>query len=208
MLTLLQRLNDSIGHMRCEMGVWSFDAGYLTLHGGLVTLGEEHTSLHQDVLTLTNELKAVGQQGNNSKAEVHQVRLVTASLGAEVAHIVQACSNGGDVDSLHREVQGLKADRADLESTVLALTNAVTGLMKAATSRQLISPETSYIDARLTAYDAAINGRLDSLRQEMKGGGITIGGVAFAGRVAAMDCARILGKRWQQSSYSWSICLN
>ena len=112
------------------------------------------------------------------------------------------------MDSLHREVQGLKADRADLESTVLALTNAVTGLMKGATSRQLISPETSYIDARLTAYDAAINGRLDSLRQEMKGGGITIGGVAFAGRVAAMDCARILGKRWQQSSYSWSICLN
>ena len=133
-LTLLHRLEDSIGHMCGEMGVWSSDARYLTLHGGLVTLGEEHTSLHQDVLALTDELKAVGQQVNSSKAEVHQVRLVTALLGAEVAHLVQARSNGGDVNSLRREVQGLKADRADLELTVLALTTAVTGLMEAAAS--------------------------------------------------------------------------
>ena len=76
--------------MHGKMGVWSSDARYLTLHGGLLTLGKEHTSLHLDVLALTNELKAVGQQVNSSKAEVHQVRLVTASLGAEVAHIVQA----------------------------------------------------------------------------------------------------------------------
>jgi hypothetical protein len=95
------------------------------------------------------------------------------------------------VDALRREVQVLKEERADLESTVLALTNAVTGLLEAATSGPLSSPDTSYIDARLTAYDAAINGRLDSLRQEMKGGGITVGGVVFAGRKAAMDWARI-----------------
>jgi hypothetical protein len=95
------------------------------------------------------------------------------------------------VDALRREVQVLKEERADLESTVLALTNAVTGLLEAATSGPLSSPDTSYIDARLTAYNAAINGRLDSLRQEMKGGGITVGGVVFAGRKAAMDWARI-----------------
>jgi hypothetical protein len=104
---------------------------------------------------------------------------------------VQARSNGGKVDALRREVQVLKEERADLESTVLALTNAVTGLLEAATSGPLSSPDTSYIDARLTAYNAAINGRLDSLRQEMKGGGITVGGVVFAGRKAAMDWARI-----------------
>ena len=151
------------------MGVWSSDARYLTLHGGLVMLGKEHTSLHLDVLALTNELKAVGQQVNSSKAEVHQVRLVTASLGAKVAYLVQALSNGGDVDSLCWEVQGLKADWADLESTVLALTNAVTGLMEAATSRPSSSPDTSYLDVRLTAYDAVINGHLDSLRQDEGG---------------------------------------
>ena len=104
---------------------------------------------------------------------------------------MQARSNGGKVDALRREVQVLKEERADLESTVLALTNAVTGLLEAATSGPLSSPDTSYIDARLTAYNAAINGRLDSLRQEMKGGGITVGGVVFAGRKAAMDWARI-----------------
>ena len=168
-LTLLQRLEDSIGHMRGEMGVWSSDARYLTLHGGLVTLGKEHTSLHQDILAVTNELKAAGQQVNSSKAEVHQVQLVTASLGAKVAHLVQALSNGGDVDSLRWEVQGLKADWADLESTVLALTNAVTSLMEAATSRPSSSPNTSYLDVRLTAYNAAINGHLDSLRQDEGG---------------------------------------
>ena len=64
-LTLLQRLEDSIGHMRGKLGVWSSDARYLTLHGGLVTLGEEHTSLHQDVLALTDELKAAGQQATS-----------------------------------------------------------------------------------------------------------------------------------------------
>jgi hypothetical protein len=118
--------------------------------------------------------------------------MVTASLGAKVAQLVQARNNRGEeVDSLRREVQGLKEERADLESTVLALTNAVTGLMAAATSGPSSSPDTSYLDARLTAYEAAINGCLDSLCQEMKGGGITVGGVAFAGREAAMDWARI-----------------
>ena len=34
---------------------------------------------------------------------------------------------------------------------------------------------------------AAVNGRLDSIRQEMKGGGITVGRVVFSGQEAAMD---------------------
>ena len=136
-----------------------------------MTLGEEHTSLHHNVLALTDELKAAGQRANSSTAEVQQVRLVTASLGAEVAHLVQARSNGGDVSSLQREVQGLRAERADLESTVLALTDAVTDLMEEVASGLSSGPDTSYLGARLAAYDAAINGCLDSLRQEMKGVG-------------------------------------
>jgi hypothetical protein len=47
------------------------------------------------------------------------------------------------------------------------------------------------VDARLTAHAKAVNGRLDSIRQEMKGGGITVGGVTFSGQVAAMDWAQI-----------------
>ena len=41
------------------------------------------------------------------------------------------------------------------------------------------------------AHAAAVNGRLDSIRQEMKGGGITVGGVIFSGQEAAMDWARL-----------------
>ena len=190
-LTLLQRLEDSIGHMRGELGVWSSEARYLTLHGGLVTLGEDHTNLNQEVLTLSNKLRATEQQADSSRAELHQVRVATSSLGVEVAHLMRAQGHGGDVDALRREVRGLKTERADLESTILALTSAVTGLMEVATNGPSPSPDQSYLEARFTAYDAAINGRLDSLRQEMKGGGITVGGVAFSGREAAMDWARI-----------------
>ena len=43
----------------------------------------------------------------------------------------------------------------------------------------------------MTAHAAAISGRLDLIRQEMKGGGITVGGVTFSGQEAAMDWARI-----------------
>ena len=42
-LTLLQRLEDSIVHMRGELGVWVTDARYLALHGGMVSLGKDHT---------------------------------------------------------------------------------------------------------------------------------------------------------------------
>ena len=169
----------------------ALQAKVIQLETSVSKLESSVDSLNQEVLTLSNKLRATEQQADSSRAELHQVRVATSSLGVEVAHLMRAQGHGGDVDALRREVRGLKTERADLESTVLALTNAVTGLLEAATSGPSYSPDTSHIDARLTAYDAAINGRLDSLRQEMKGGGITVGGVVFAGRKAAMDWARI-----------------
>ena len=47
------------------------------------------------------------------------------------------------------------------------------------------------IDARLTAHAKAVNDRLNSIHQEMKGGGITVGGVTFSGQEAVMDWAQI-----------------
>jgi hypothetical protein len=41
------------------------------------------------------------------------------------------------------------------------------------------------------AQEEAVNGRLDSIFQEIKGGGITVGGVRFSSREAAMDWAMI-----------------
>ncbi len=46
------------------------------------------------------------------------------------------------------------------------------------------------MDEPLKAHAEAVNGRLDKMRQEMKGGGIKVGGVTFTGREAAMDWAR------------------
>ena len=84
----------------------------------------------------------------------------------------------------------LKAEQADLESAVLTLSNAVTGLMDVAVARGLWSGlNQAYLKLRFTAYNAVINGCLDSNLQEMKRGGITVGGVMFSGREAAMDWA-------------------
>jgi hypothetical protein len=42
-----------------------------------------------------------------------------------------------------------------------------------------------------SGYDEAVDSRLDTICQEMKGGGITLGGVRFSGQEAAMDWAQI-----------------
>ena len=77
-LPLLQRLEDSVGHMRGELGVWSSSgARYLTLHEGMVALSEDHTNLHQEVLTLSNKLHGSAlrteQQAGGFKDELQQV---------------------------------------------------------------------------------------------------------------------------------------
>ena len=70
-MSLLQRLGDSIGRMQGKLGVWTADARYLTLHGGMASLGEERASLHQDVLGISHKLKATGQQAEGLRVEVH-----------------------------------------------------------------------------------------------------------------------------------------
>jgi len=87
---------------------------------------------------------------------MHQVHMVVSSLGADVAHLVQARGNGMEVDALRREVRGLKVERADLDLTVLALTTAVTGLMEAATTGPASGGDHSHLEARFAAYDAAV----------------------------------------------------
>jgi hypothetical protein len=59
--------------MRGKLGGWTADACYLTLHGGMASLGEEHASLHQDILGILHKLKATGQQAEGLRVEVHQV---------------------------------------------------------------------------------------------------------------------------------------
>jgi hypothetical protein len=182
--------------------VWTTDARYLTLHGGMVSLGEEHASLHQDVLGISHKLKATGQQAEGLRVEVHQV---LASLSAKVARLVQSRDNGGNLVALRTEVQELKAEHADLESAILTLSNAVTSLMEVAARSPSSDLDQGYLESCFTAYDAAVNGRLDSIRHQMKGGGITVEGVAFSDREAAMGWARIhLPPNTYQALGAWS----
>ena len=171
-MTTLQRLEDSVGHMRGELGLWRKDARYLTLHEGMMSLGEEHASLHQGVAGLAHNLQTTDQQADSSRAEVNQV---LASLRGEVTRLTQSRGNVLGWDALRREVKGLKTERADLESAVLTLSNAVTGLLDAAVARGPSSGlDQAYLESRFKAYDAAVTGCLDYIRQEMKGGGITV----------------------------------
>ena len=82
---------------------------------------------------------------------------------------------------------------------MLTLSLAVTSLIANATAGSgaarggggMTGPDLAEVDRRFKAQEAAVNGRLDSLRQEFRGGGIKIGGVHFTGREAAMDWARL-----------------
>jgi hypothetical protein len=95
--TLLQRLEDSIDHMRGELEVWAMDAQYLTLHKGMASLGKEHASLRQDVVGLSHELKVSGRQANSLRAKVNQA---LASLISNVAQLKQSQGNVGSLDTL------------------------------------------------------------------------------------------------------------
>ena len=71
---------------------------------------------------------------------------------------MQSQDNGGNLVALQTKVQELKAERADLESAVLTLSNAVTGLMEVAARGPSSGLDQGYLESGFTAYDATING--------------------------------------------------
>jgi hypothetical protein len=60
-IDLLQCLEDSIGHLRGEMGMWAVDAQYLTLHGGVGALGGNFICLQQELTDLGKGLSMAAQ---------------------------------------------------------------------------------------------------------------------------------------------------
>jgi hypothetical protein len=72
---------------------------------------------------------------------------------------------------------------------VLTLTAAVTSLLDIAAMWLMASLTSHNFELHLKAQEEAMNGRLDLICQEVKGGGMTVGGVVFSGREAAMDWA-------------------
>ena len=186
---LLQQLEDSVAHLRGELGIHPPESRYITLHGGVGALGEDVVQLHDHYTRLSQGLSATGVHISDAKTEATTARMEAAALASEWAQWRGATCTAATVDGLRRELQEVKADRNTLEDTVLAIASAVNGLI--GQMGQSGGQPAEDVDARLEAHAAAVNGRLDSIRQEMKGGGITVGGVVFSGQEAAMDWARI-----------------
>ena len=84
-----------------------------------------------------------------------------------------------------------KTEQVALESTVLTLSAALTALMDHTGLGPAGGITQTSLDQRFKLHDEAVNRRLDTIRQDMTGGSITVGGVIFSGREAAMDWAII-----------------
>jgi hypothetical protein len=152
-------------------------------------LGDDLVQLYDDYKLLAQGLSASAVHIADAKAEAATARTEAAALAAELGQLRGMVGTTAALDGLRREVREVRADRDTLEDTVLAIVTAVNGLI-GQVGRSTGQP-TDDVDARLAAHATAVNGRLDSIRQEMKGGGITVGGVVFSGQEAAMDWARI-----------------
>ena len=188
--TLLQQLEDSVGHLRGELGVCSPNSRYITLHGGVGALGNDYVRLQEGLQRLGQELSAAALHAKDAREEACQAWSEATALGVEL-EALQRLGGSRELASLRQELTEAKGDQGALEDTVLALAAAVTGLMETGTHVTQPGQNNKEWEDRLTAHAAAISGRLDSIRQEMKGGGITVGGVTFSGQEAAMDWARI-----------------
>ena len=185
----LQRLEDSVAHLRGELGIHPPESRYITLHGGVVALGDDYVQLYDDYKLLAQGLSDTVGHVRDARAEAAAARVEAAALATELGQWRGAACTAAAVEGFRLELREVKADREALEDTVLAVATAVNGLI--GQLGQLAGQPSGDVDARMTAHVEAVNGRLDSIRQEMKGGGITVGGVVFSGQEAAMDWARI-----------------
>jgi hypothetical protein len=195
----LQRLEDSVGHLRGELGVCAEDACYLTLHGGIGALGEDLARMQQEVATPSKGLLMADIELDSARDKAHHARSVVDTLGHKVNELGHTGTSRRAIEALYRELQDVKAECGDLEATVLTLTLAVTSLMASVAGRggaaggggASAGLNQAEFDQCLQAQEEAVNRRLDSIYQEIKGGGITIGGVNFSGREVAIDWAHL-----------------
>ena len=168
--------------LRGEIGIWAPAARYITLHGGVGELGAAVNALQQDVVGVAQGVSTASAQAVEAHDEARQVQGDVTTLGGDTSRAIS---------SLRGELAVAKLEREVLESTVLTLTAAVTALMDHAGLGPAGGITQTSLDQRFKLHDEAANGCLDTICQEMKGGGITVGGVRFSGREAAMDWARI-----------------
>jgi len=181
-LESLQRLEDGMASLRGKIGIWAPAARYITLHGGVGELGSTVHALQQDVIGVLQEVSTASAQAFDARDKALRVQAALTALGGDASQAIS---------SLRGELATAKSEREALESTVLTLSAAVTTLMTQAGLGPGGGITQSSLDERFRLHNEAVNGRLDTIRQEMKGGGITVGGVRFSGREAALDWAQI-----------------
>jgi hypothetical protein len=181
-LEILQRLEDGLANLRGEIGIWAPAARYITLHGGVGELGSTVNALQQDVVGVAQGISTVSAQAVEARDEARQVQAAVSALSGDASRAIA---------NLRGELVAAKSEREALESTVLTLSSAMTALMDHAGLGPAGGITKTSLEQRFKLHDKAVNGRLDTIRQEMKGGGIMVRGVRFSGREVAMDWARI-----------------
>ncbi len=174
-MELLQRLKDSVGYLRGELGVCPPNARYITLHGGVGALGDNFMRLHKDLTALGHGFLLAAQQVQLAQEEAHQAKLAAVAIGGELKQLHHL---GGShmIALLQQDLHEVKANRLALKDTVLTLVNAVTGLMGETAGRPQAGSSLVDVGKRFKSYAKSVNGMLDSICQEIKGGGIKVGG--------------------------------
>ena len=126
---LLQRLEDSVAHLRGELGIQPPESRYITLHGGVGALGDDLVQLYDEYKLLAQGLSASAAHIKDAKAEAATAKTEAAALAAELGQWRVAACTTATMDGLRRELREVKADRETLEDTVLAIVNAVDGII-------------------------------------------------------------------------------
>ncbi len=139
-------------------------------------------ALQQEVVGVAQGVSTASAKAVEAHDEAHQVLGAVTTLSGDASRAIS---------SLRGELAVAKLERDVLESTVLTLSAAVTTLMDHAGLGPAGGITQTSLDQRFKLHDEAVNGRLDTICQEMKGGSITVGGVRFSGREAALDWAQI-----------------
>ncbi len=176
------------------------------MHGGVGAVGDNLACLHTDLKSLDMELSTAAQQVQLAFGEAHQARMKAAELELELDSLRRA---GGSqvIAALQRDLLDSKADRVALEETVLTLSGAVTALMQQVAGRPQAGLSLADVEDRLKIHAQSVDGRLDSIRQEMKGGGISghvTGGAGQKwGEAAALASLALLGSRWWAMAGRW-----
>lgn len=123
----LQRLEDSVGLLRGELGVCEQGARYITLHGGVGALGESLVQMCHEVASLGKGLAVATKELGGVSAEVRHARDATDSLSHEVHEFQRAAPSTRTIAALYQELQLVKAERGELEATVLTLSLSTGG---------------------------------------------------------------------------------